>query len=129
VNSRFDTLILFRQHLLNLKSGHATTSSTRDRLPVPLVLHIAGSKHTPYARLCRSGDGQDVSIGIDLELVAHDGSGGLVTDSVEETGYGEVFLFAAHHVLDPEVVQKVTVTLTFDRDGVPEDSLAQKKIV
>ena len=46
-----------------------------------------------------------------------------MTDSVEEPGDGKVFLFAIQHVLDAEVVQKVTITLTFDRDGVPEDRL------
>lgn len=52
-----------------------------------------------------------------------------MTDSVEETGDGKVFLFTVRHVLDAEVVQKVAITLTFDRDGMPEYSLKQKKNV
>jgi len=128
MSSLFYTLFLFRQHFLNLKSGHATTSSTRDRLSVLLVLHITGGEHSPHARLGCSGDSQDVSIGIDLKLVAHDGSGGFVADSVEETGDRKIFLFTARHVLDAEVVQKIAITLTFDRDGVPENSLKQNKI-
>lgn len=103
-NSFFYTLLLFRQHLLDLKGGHATAPSTRDRLSVLLILHITGGEHSPHARLRRSGDSQDISIGIDLKLVADDGSGGLVTDSIEETGNGKVFLFTARHVLDAEVV-------------------------
>lgn len=129
VKSLFYTLFLFCQHFLDLKSGHATTSSARDRLSVLLVLHITGGVHPPHARLCRSGDSQDVSININLELIAHDGSGRFVTDSVEETGDGKVFLFTVQHVLDAEVVQEVAVTLTFECDGMPEDSLKQKKPV
>jgi len=121
----FDTLLLFRQHLFHLKGGHATTSSTRDGLPVPLILHVAGSEHSSDASLCRSGDGQDVSIGIDLNLVAHDGGSGFMTDSIEETRDGKVFLFTAQHVLDAQVVEEVSITLTFDRDGVPKDSLGR----
>ena len=79
--------------------------------------------------LCRSRDSQDVSIGIYLKLVAHGGGSRFVTDSVEEPGDGKVFLFAVQYVLDAEVVQKVTITLTFDRDGVPEDRLRENKIM
>ena len=122
-NLQLDALLFFRQHLLDFKSGHATTSGTRDRLPVPLILHIASSEHPPDTRLCRSGDSQDVPISIDLKLVAHEGGGGFVTDCVEETRDGKVFLFTVQHVLDAEVVEEVAVTLTFDCDGVPEDGL------
>ena len=124
---QFDALFLFRQHLLDFKSGHATASSTCDRLSVPLILHVTGSEYSPDTRLRRSRDSQDVSVGIDLELVAHDCGGGFVTNSVEETGDGKVFLLTVQHVLDAEVVEKVAVTLTFNRDGVPKDGLREKK--
>ena len=122
-NLQPDTFLLFRQHLLDLKSSHATTPSARDRLSVPLILHIAGSEHPPDTRLCRSGDSQDVPIGIDLKLIAHEGGSGFVTDGVEETRDGKVFLLTVQHVLDAEVVEEVAVTLTFNCDGVPEDGL------
>ena len=128
-NLLLNALLLFRQHLLDLKSGHTTTPSTRNRLPVPLILHITGSKHPLNARLCRSGDGQNVPIGIDLKLVAHDGGGGFVTDSVEEAGDREIFLFVVQHVLDAEVVKEVPVALAFNRDCVPKDGLRLNKIV
>ena len=46
-----------------------------------------------------------------------------MTDGVEETRDGKVFLLTVQHVLDAEVVEEVAVTLTFDCDGVPEDGL------
>lgn len=104
MNLFFNSLFLFRQHLLDLEGGHTTTSGTGDRLSVPLVLYVAGSEHSPHARLRGTWDSQDVSISIDLKLVAHDGCGGLMTDSVEESGDGKVFLFTAFHILDAEIV-------------------------
>ena len=127
-NLLFNTLILLRQHLLNLKRGHTPTPRTRDRLPIPLILHITSGKHTSNARLCRSGDGQDVPIGVNLELVADEGGGGFVADGVEETGDGEVFLFAGLDVLDAEVVKEVAVTFAFKCDGVPENGLRKTKV-
>jgi len=92
-------------------------------------LDVASNEHSPDTRLCRSGDSQGVSVGINLELVAHDDGSGFVTDSVEETGEGEVFPLTAYHALDAEVVEEVAVTLTFNRDGVPKDRLGGGLVV
>ena len=51
-----------------------------------------------------------------------------MTDGVEETGDGEVFLFAGLDVLDAEVVKEVAVTFAFKCDGVPENGLRKTKV-
>ena len=92
-NLLLNAFILFCQHLLDLESSHTTTSSTRDRLPVPLILDVASGKHPPNARLGCSGDSEDVTVGIDLKLVAYEGRGGLVADGVEKTRDRKILFF------------------------------------
>lgn len=52
-----------------------------------------------------------------------------MTDSIEKTRDGKVFLFAVQHVLDAKFGEKVAIAFTFDCDGVPEDCLCQETIV
>jgi hypothetical protein len=119
--SFLNTFLLFGDQTFCLEGSHATTTRRGDRLTVPLVLNVAGSEDTLHARLCRSGNGDDVAVGICLKLVSDKGGGGLMSDGVEETIHREVFLLSSDDVLDAEVVEEVAVTLALDCDGVPED--------
>jgi hypothetical protein len=38
---------------LGIKRGHATGSGTGDGLTIDMILHVASSKYTRYAGLCR----------------------------------------------------------------------------
>lgn len=116
-----DRLLLLGNKPLHLESSHTPTPCTGDSLPIPLILDITRRKDTLHTGLGGTGDSDDIAIGIGLELRAHEGSRGLVADSVEQPIDGEIALLAGLHVLDTEVVEEVAVALTLDGDGVPED--------
>ena len=52
-----------------------------------------------------------------------------MADSIEETGYREIFLFIIQYILDAEIVEEVSVALAFNRDGVPKNGLRSKEVV
>jgi hypothetical protein len=45
------------------------------------------------------------------------------TDSIKQPINGQILLLSRLNVLDPQIVEKVAVALTFGRDRVPEDCL------
>jgi hypothetical protein len=117
-----NALLLLGDQALSLQRSHTATACGRDRLAVPLILNITCCKNALHTCLRGSRDGNDVAIGVGLQLSANKRSRRLVANSVEETGNGEIFLLSSEGVLDTEVVKEVTVTLALDSDGVPEDS-------
>ena len=88
-------------------------------------MDITSSEDTFHGCLRCNRNGDDVAIGVGLELVANESGGGFVADGVEKTVDCKVAFLACLHVLDTEVVEEVAVTLAFCGDGVPEDSLVE----
>jgi len=112
-------LLFLSNQLLRLQRSHAPASRTRDRLPIPLILHVPSCKHALHRRLCRSGYGDDVAIRVSLDLGAYEGRRRFVANGIEEPVNGEVFLFAREDVLDAEILEEVAVALAFCGDCVP----------
>ena len=67
--------------------------------------------------------GDDVSIGISIELSTDQSGRGFVTDGVEETVGGEEGFFAGFDVLDAQAGEEVAVANGFGGNCVPEDGL------
>lgn len=116
-----DALLLLSNQPLGLERSHAPTARTRDRLAISLVLYITSSKDTLDTRLGRAGHRDDVPVGVRLQLTANETGRWLMTDGVEQSIDREVLLLARQDVLDSQVVQQISVALTFDGGRVPED--------
>lgn len=97
-----------------------TRTSTRDRLSVLLVLHVTSGEDPLDAGLRSPRNGDDVTIGVGMNLFPDERSGGLMTDGVEETIDVQLRRLARLDVLDSERLKKVAVTLAFGRHGLFE---------
>lgn len=112
-------LLQLSQVLLRLQSSHASSTGTGDSLAVSLVLDVTSSKHAGDARLGGAGLGEDVALGIDVDLALDQVGGGVVADGVEEAVCLDGLLLAGDDVLDDEVAhQALVVALDLGGDGV-----------
>lgn len=120
LNPHLYTLLLqLSQVLLRLQSSHASSTGTGNGLAVSLVLDVTSGKHTGDARLRGAGLGDDVALGVDVDLALDQVGRGVVADGVEEAVCLDRLLLAADDVLDNEVAhQALIVTLDLCGDGV-----------
>lgn len=58
-----------------------------------------------------------------MQLTTDERGGRFMSDGVEETVNRKVLFFARDHVLDAEISEKVPVSLTLGRHGVPKNGL------
>lgn len=112
-------LLQLSQVFLRLQSSHASSTGTGNGLAVSLVLNITSGKHTGDARLRGAGLGDDVALGVDVDLALDQVGGGVVADGIEEAVCLDRLLLAADDVLDDEVAhQALVVALDLCGDGV-----------
>src|SRR5262249_36622889 len=64
--------MMMRQEVLGLERRHAARAGRCDRLPVLLVLHVAGREHARHRGLGRTGRREHVALVIGLELTAEE---------------------------------------------------------
>jgi hypothetical protein len=95
-------ILFLRNQLLHLKRGHTPAARTRNRLPIPLILHVAGGEHALHARLRRPGHRDDVPLCVCLDLWPHKRGRGLVPDGVEEPRDGQCGGFVGEHVFEED---------------------------
>ena len=81
---------LLSQHTITPRGGIRTTASTGDCLPVPLILNITSGEYTLDIRECRTGDRDDITIRVRVDLTADQACCGFMSNSIEESVDGEV---------------------------------------
>lgn len=96
--------------LLRLQSSHAASTSAGNSLAVPLVLDITSGEDAGDARLGGAGLGNDVALGVGVDLTLDEGSGGVVADGVEEAVCLDRLLLAGDDVLDDQVAHEAVIT-------------------
>ena len=74
-------LVLF-QELFRIESGHAARARGSDSLPVTMILHITGNEHAGNGSQA-AVIGDEVAVGIHLELALEDGRVRIVADRNE----------------------------------------------
>lgn len=98
---------------------------TGNGLSVSLILDISSSKDTLNTGVASSGLSENVAVLIKLDLALDQGSGGVVTDGVEQTVGLNDLLLAGSDILDLQVGHQTTglvLTLDLGCDSVEADS-------
>lgn len=92
------------QSTIKSERAERTTASTGDCLPVSLVLNITSGKYALDIRYCRTGDRDDITIRVRVDLTADQARCGFMSNSVEETVDGEVGNLTGLGILGAEAV-------------------------
>lgn len=109
-------ILMVSEELLGLESSHASGTGAGNGLSVSLVLDVTSGKDTLDVGVCGTRDGLDVAILVHVNLALYKGSGGVVTDGVEETVGLVDLLLPGLVVLDNEVAHEAILT-TSDLSG------------
>lgn len=118
---RRDTLIFclfLTDQSFRLQRSHTSRSGRRDGLSVFLILDITRRKDTFDGCLRGTRDSSDVSIFVQCDLALDEGSGGFVSDGVEQTVDLEILLLSRLDILDLERLEEVSITFALCRDGL-----------
>lgn len=115
-------ILMVGEELFGLESSHASSTGTGNGLSVSLVLDVTSGKDTLDVGVRSARDSLDVAILVHVNLALDKGSGGVVTDGVEETIGLVDLLLSGFVVLDNEMAHETILTTSdFGRAAVELD--------
>src|SRR5580698_8612913 len=119
VNPQLLVRVLF-QELFGIEGGHATGARGSDGLPVAMILHVASDE---YAWDSGQGAvfGDEVAVGVHIELALEDGGVWIVADGDKYSVNGD---FASFFRL--QIAQARTLDVAFGRKNLFDDKRSDK---